>query len=85
MRFCFDPRAEAEFHETVRYYEDCQTGLGLQFAEEIYAAIRRVDEYPDAWSALSENTRRCLVNRFPFTGRRISKIADGADVQAGCR
>ncbi len=50
----------------MRYYEDCQTGLGLQFAEEVYVAIRRVDEYPDAWSALSENTRRCLVNRFPY-------------------
>jgi hypothetical protein len=66
MRFYFDPRAEAEFDEAVRYYEDCQTGLGLQFAEEVYAAIRRVDEYPDAWLALSENTRRCLVNRFPY-------------------
>jgi hypothetical protein len=66
MRFYFDPRAEAEFDEAVRYYEDCQTGLGLQFAEEVYAAIRRVHEYPGAWSALSENTRRCLVNRFPY-------------------
>jgi plasmid stabilization system protein ParE len=65
MRFSFHPRAEAEFDEAVRYYEECQPGLGLEFAEEVYAAIRRVSEYPDAWSALSTNTRRCLVNRFP--------------------
>ena len=66
MTFCFHPRADAEFDEAVRYYEDCQAGLGLEFAEEVYAAIRRVSEYPDAWSAMSQTTRRCLVNRFPY-------------------
>ena len=40
--------------------------LGIDFAEEIYAAIARICEYPDAWSALSSNTRRCIVSRFPY-------------------
>ena len=66
MRFYFHPRAEEEFDEAVRYYEHCQAGLGIEFAEEAYAAIRRVCEYPDAWSAMSKNTRRCLVSRFPY-------------------
>ena len=66
MRFYFHPRADAEFDEAVRYYEGCQPGLGLDFAEEVYAATRRVCEYPDAWSAMSKNARRCLVNRFPY-------------------
>jgi hypothetical protein len=66
VTFSFHPRADAEFDEAVRYYEDCQSGLGLEFAEEVYAAIRRVSEYPDAWSAMSQHTRRCLVNRFPY-------------------
>jgi hypothetical protein len=66
VTFSFHPRADAEFNEAVRYYEDCQAGLGLEFAEEVYAAIRRVSEYPDAWSAMSLHTRRCLVNRFPY-------------------
>ena len=44
MTFSFHPRADAEFDEAVRYYEDCQSGLGLEFAEEVYAAIRRVSE-----------------------------------------
>jgi len=26
----------------------------------------RVDSFPDAWAFVSANTRRCLVNRFPF-------------------
>ena len=50
----------------MRYYEECQAGLGLECAGEVYAAIRRVSEYPDAWSAMSHTTRRCLVNRFPY-------------------
>jgi len=66
MNFRFHPRADAELSEAVRYYEERQSGLGLVFAEEVYAAIRRVSEYPDAWSILSQNTRRCLVNRFPY-------------------
>ena len=66
MRFCFHPLADKEFDEAVRYYEDSQRGLGLEFAEEVYGAIERISEYPDAWSAMSRNTKRCLVNRFPY-------------------
>ena len=35
MTFCFHPRADAEFDEAVRYYEDCQAGLWLVCAEEV--------------------------------------------------
>jgi hypothetical protein len=28
--------------------------------------ITRIIQYPDAWSALSKNSRRSLVNRFPY-------------------
>ena len=66
MNFFFHPKAAEELNEAVQYYEQCQPGLGLEFTEEIYATIARIDEYPNAWAALSENTRRCLVNRFPF-------------------
>jgi plasmid stabilization system protein ParE len=66
MRFYFHPDAEAEFDRAVEYYEQFQPGLGLEFAEEVYAAIARIIQYPDAWSALSKNSRRCLVSRFPY-------------------
>ena len=66
MRFLFHPAAEAEFDQAVEYYEQCQSGLGLEFAEEVYAAIARIIEYPDAGSPMSRNTRRCLANRFPY-------------------
>jgi plasmid stabilization system protein ParE len=66
MRFHFHPDADAEFDRAVEYYEQCQPGLGLEFAEEVYATIARITEYPDAGPVMSKNTRRCLTNRFPF-------------------
>ncbi len=66
MRFYFHPKAEVEFDKAVEYYEHCQSGLGLEFAEEVYASIARIIKYPAAWSELSKNSRRCLINRFPY-------------------
>ncbi len=39
MKYYFHPDAEAEFDRAVEYYEQFQPGLGLEFAEEVYAAI----------------------------------------------
>mgnify|MGYP005821140051 FL=1 len=66
MTFSFHPRAEQELDQAVRYYEERSSGLGLEFAEEVYAAIARIIAYPKAWTRLSKHTRRCLVNRLPF-------------------
>jgi hypothetical protein len=66
MRFFFHQDAEAEFDSAIDYYEQSKPGLGLEFAEEVYAAIARINEFPEAWPVMSPNTRRCLLNRFPF-------------------
>jgi len=66
MRFYFHPEAREKFDGAVDFYEQSQAGLGLEFAEEVYATIARIVQYPDGWSVLSENSRRCLVNRFPY-------------------
>lgn len=66
MKYSFHPAAKNELTEAIDYYEDCQLGLGLEFAKEIYSTIQRIIQYPKAWSSLSRNTRRCLTNRFPY-------------------
>lgn len=66
MKLFFHPLANDELDEAVRYYEDCRPGLGLEFAAEVYATVVRISEYPEAWSKMSQNTRRCLVSRFPY-------------------
>lgn len=64
--FDFHPEAEAELSAAVDYYESCQEGLGLDFAIEVHAAVKRIVEHPKAWPILDEPIRRCLTNRFPY-------------------
>ncbi len=66
MTFSFHPEAEAEFHETISYYEEHEQGLGYDFSIEVYSAIQKVVEYPSAWPVLEGDIRRCFTNRFPF-------------------
>ena len=66
MKYSFHPSAIIELHEAINYYEECQVGLGLEFVKEIYSTIQRIIHFPEAWSNLSRNTRRCLSNRFPY-------------------
>ena len=66
MNFIFHPDAKEEFKQAIAYYEDCQAGLGSEFLEEVYSTIQRILKFPNAWSMLSVNSRRCLTNRFPY-------------------
>ncbi len=42
MRFYFHPEAKKEFDGAVDFYERNRAGLGLEFAEEVYATIARI-------------------------------------------
>lgn len=66
MKFYFHPQAELELSDTADYYDHYEWGLGLDFAEEVYSTIGRIIEYPTSSSEISQNTRRCLINRFPY-------------------
>lgn len=39
MNYAFHPEAEAEFVQAIDYYEECEAGLGYDFAGEVYLAI----------------------------------------------
>ncbi len=58
--------AEEEFRKAVFYYNQQSAGLGYEFALEVERTLERILQYPKAWTSLSENTRRCRTNRFPF-------------------
>ncbi|MGE5295871.1 MAG: type II toxin-antitoxin system RelE/ParE family toxin [Solirubrobacterales bacterium] len=66
MNYTFHPDAKAELNEAADYYNGCQRGLGSEFSREVHAAIQNILAYPEAWTPLSKNTRRCLVRRFPY-------------------
>ena len=75
MNYSFHPQARIELLEAAAWYEEAQPGLGLQFAEEIYATIQRATQFPKSGARLSPNTRRGLTRRFPYG--IIYQIANG--------
>ena len=55
-----------EYIEAIEYYAARGEGLELDFSEEVQRTIRRIIEYPEAWSLVSKRTRRCRTKRFPY-------------------
>ena len=41
MNFSFHPEAEKESNTAIDYYEEIESGLGYDFALEVYLTIRR--------------------------------------------
>ena len=66
MRIDFLDPADAEFIETIAYYNLQSDGLGYEFAAEIKRTLERILQYANAWTPLSKRTRRCRTNKFPY-------------------
>ena len=66
MTYSFHPDAELELNQAIDYYEKCQVGLDLEFADEVYKTVQRILAFPNAWQSMGESNRRCLTNKFPF-------------------
>lgn len=66
MRIVFLSAAEKELDEAFAWYEEQAVGLGGSFLSEIDKALRLIATYPKLQSPVTDNLRRCLVNRFPY-------------------
>ena len=58
--------AEIEITEAIDYYESCSAGLGSDFLNELEDSLDRIARHPLAWHQITQNTRRCLLRRFPY-------------------
>jgi len=67
MTFEFHPEARIEFIDAIAFYEKSSEGVGLRLSREVYATINRVAASPTAWPRFTDNTRRCLTRRFPYS------------------
>ena len=65
-RLVSEPRVDIDIENAFRWYENEQTGLGLEFLDELRAAYDRIAEGPFKYSQLRSNTRRALLKRFPY-------------------
>ena len=66
MKYVFHPEAEVEFFAAIDYYEDCELGLGYDFAVEVHSTIENILSFPEAWPILEGDIRRCQTRRFPY-------------------
>ncbi len=62
----YHPLAAQELDDAHDYYETQQEGLGLTFVHAVHETEKRIAHFPVAWQALSPNSRRALVSRFPY-------------------
>jgi plasmid stabilization system protein ParE len=57
---------EADVEAAFEWYELEQSGLGLEFLEEVRAAYNRILDGPLKYQVLRSNIRRALTKRFPY-------------------
>ena len=81
MTHSFHPEAETEFNEAIEYYEGIESGLGYDFALEVYSTVKRAVNFPKAWPEIEDEVRRSLVRRFPY-GVLYSEANEGIFILA---
>ena len=66
MKIVFDKLAQLELDDALEYYELEAPGLGKRFKVEVKSGIRRIHEYPDAWTKEKNDVRRYYLHKFPY-------------------
>ncbi len=60
------PAAEADIADAFHWYEEQRAGLGEEFRMELRVAFEEISKNPLLFRVLHRNTRRYLVQRFPY-------------------
>ncbi len=66
MKVIFSKYAKLELEDATYFYDLEFEGLGHRFKEEVKKAIKRITEYPKAWSIERGDSRKCLLHKFPY-------------------
>lgn len=67
MTVTFHELAETELAEAALYYERKAAGLGSRFLDEVRAASRQVEQYPEASPLTHHGARAKTLAGFPYT------------------
>lgn len=59
--------AEQELLDAVSYYEEQETGLGLEYLGEVEHAVNFLMRYPEAGSKVRGSIRRLTLPKFPYS------------------
>lgn len=66
MKIEFLEPAYKEYQEAIKYYNLQNDGLGDRFIEEINRTISIISNYPELFSEYTVNTRKAVINIFPY-------------------
>ena len=72
------PEAEADILDACTWYSGQRDGLGLEFFDEVVAAIERIEDRPLAFALVHRTVRRALIRRFPYY---IVYLPDGDSIK----
>ncbi len=75
MNFRWHPDALEEYEDAALFYGTREDGLDARFQTIIEEAIEDVCSTPEAWPPFLEDTRRRVVNVFPYSVIYISEEA----------
>ena len=67
MHILFRPQAKDEALEAQAWYGSRATGLGLEFARALDAAVAAAVRNPAMFTLVAGDCRRVLIRRFPFS------------------
>ena len=62
----FHPEAEVELDKSIEFYEERETGLGIDFQDEVQRGVAEIYDAPLRWPVHKFGTRKFLLRRFPF-------------------
>ncbi|MCC5608167.1 type II toxin-antitoxin system RelE/ParE family toxin [Nostoc sp. CHAB 5834] len=65
MAYNFHPDAKQELDDAVAYYDNISRDMGDAFIAEVERTLNRIEQFPQTWTQLSKNTRRCRIASFP--------------------
>jgi plasmid stabilization system protein ParE len=66
MKIKFLIPAQWEINDAVLWYNDQKVGLGMEFLDQLDAAVRRIVAFPESHTAIEGGLRRCVFSRFPY-------------------
>jgi len=59
--------AKLEIDDAFEYYNLQQDGLGISFKNDVKTSIDRIVKLPELYPKASDNIRRSLLHRFPYS------------------
>jgi toxin ParE1/3/4 len=81
-RLIYRPEAAAEVEHAFNWYEQQRPGLGAEFLAALRRAEMKVQETPLAYRVVRRDTRRFLLQRFPY--QLLYRIVDDTIAVVAC-